>query len=148
MKSFAINFWMSFALLSGLFCTAIGSFYNLLMAFIFILIFIVFIIIIIHFVKYLRTCADPEIFMRGGPTKIVIFGHRRGGVQPPQNTEITFFLGKIFKFQVGGGGRTPGPPSGSAHEETARYRKLYQQINSPTNVGRAATVNRTMGHLR
>ena len=25
------------------------------------------------------TCADPEIFMRGGPTKMVIFGHRRGG---------------------------------------------------------------------
>ena len=36
-------------------------------------------------------CADPEIFMRGGPTKIVIFGHRRGGVQPSKNPEITFF---------------------------------------------------------
>ena len=36
-------------------------------------------------------CADPEIFMRGGPKKMVIFGHRRGGVQPPQNPEITFF---------------------------------------------------------
>ena len=23
-----------------------------------------------------HTCADPEIFMRGGPTKMVIFGHR------------------------------------------------------------------------
>ena len=22
------------------------------------------------------SCADPEIFMRGGPTKTVIFGHR------------------------------------------------------------------------
>ena len=22
------------------------------------------------------SCADPEIFMRGGPTKMVIFGHR------------------------------------------------------------------------
>ena len=43
-------------------------------------------------------CADPEILMRGGPTKKLIFGHRRGGsggggggVQPPQNPEITFF---------------------------------------------------------
>ena len=36
-------------------------------------------------------CADPEIFMRGGPTKMVIFCHRRGGVQPPKNPEITFF---------------------------------------------------------
>ena len=36
-------------------------------------------------------CADPEIFMRGGPTKMVIFGHRRGGVQPKKNPEITFF---------------------------------------------------------
>ena len=36
-------------------------------------------------------CADPEIFMRGGPTKMVIFGHRRGGIQPPKNPEITFF---------------------------------------------------------
>ena len=53
-------------------------------------------------------CADPEIFMRGGPTKMVIFGHRRGGVQPQKNPEITFFLGKIFKFQ--GGVRSPGPP--------------------------------------
>ena len=60
-------------------------------------------------------CADPEIFMRGGPTKMVIFGHRRGGggVQPPKNPEIAFFLGKIFKFQGGSG---PPPPSGSAHD--------------------------------
>ena len=28
------------------------------------------------------TCADPEIFMRGGPTKMVIFGHRQGGSNP------------------------------------------------------------------
>ena len=59
-------------------------------------------------------CADPEIFMRGGPTKMLIFGHRRGGVQPPKNPKITFFLGKIFKFQGGSG--PPVPPSGSAHE--------------------------------
>ena len=60
------------------------------------------------------TCADPEIFMRGGPTKMVIFDHRRGGVQPPKNPEIYLFLGKIFKFQGGSG--PPVPPSGSAHE--------------------------------
>ena len=36
-------------------------------------------------------CADPEIFMRGGPTKMVTFGHRRGGVQPLKNPEIAFF---------------------------------------------------------
>ena len=38
-----------------------------------------------------ETCADPDIFMRGSPTKMVIFGHIRGGVQPPKNPEITFF---------------------------------------------------------
>ena len=37
------------------------------------------------------SCADPEIFMRGGPTKMVIFNHKPGGVQPPKNPEITFF---------------------------------------------------------
>ena len=37
------------------------------------------------------SCADPEIFMRGGPTKMLTFGHRRGGVQPKKNPEITFF---------------------------------------------------------
>ena len=41
--------------------------------------------------KLACTCADPEIFIRGGPTKMVIFGHRRGGVQPPKNPEITLF---------------------------------------------------------
>ena len=41
-------------------------------------------------------CADPEIFNRRGPTKMVIFGHRRGWDQPPKNPEITF-----FKFQGG-----------------------------------------------
>ena len=61
------------------------------------------------------SCADPEIFMRGGPTKMVIFGHRRGGSNPPKIPKLPF-LGKISKFQ--GGGRTPGPPppSGSAHD--------------------------------
>ena len=39
----------------------------------------------------IKTCADPDIFMRGGPTKMVIFGHRRGGIQHPKNPEITFF---------------------------------------------------------
>ena len=41
-------------------------------------------------------CADPEIFMRGGPTEMVILvtdkgGGGGGGVQPPKNPEITFF---------------------------------------------------------
>ena len=53
--------------------------------------------------------------MRGGPTKMVIFSHRRGGVQPPKNPEITFFWGKVFKFQGGGGSGPPVPPSGSEH---------------------------------
>ena len=44
-----------------------------------------------HNIQTSSPCADPEIFMRGGPTKIVIFGHRRGGVQPQKNPEITFF---------------------------------------------------------
>ena len=37
------------------------------------------------------TCADPEIFMRGGPTKMVIFGHRRGGSNPPKIPKLPFF---------------------------------------------------------
>ena len=37
----------------------------------------------------LFTCADPEIFMRGGPTKMVFFGHRRGGVYPPPPPQIS-----------------------------------------------------------
>ena len=58
--------------------------------------------------RMLIACADPDIFMRGGPTKMVIFGYRLGGVQPPKNPKITFFLGKIFKFQGGSG--PPVPP--------------------------------------
>ena len=57
----------------------------------------------------LFTCADPEIFMRGGPTKMVFFGHRRGGVQPPPPSRNYLFLGKIFKFK-GGGGPDPRSP--------------------------------------
>ena len=64
-------------------------------------------------IRFYFPCADPEIFMRGGPTKMEIFGHRRGGVQHPKYPEITFFLGIIFKFQGGSG--HPVPPSGSAH---------------------------------
>ena len=60
------------------------------------------------------SCADPEIFMRGGPTKMAVFVHRRGGVQSPKKSRNYLFLGKIFKFQGGGGGAVP-PPSGSAH---------------------------------
>ena len=39
---------------------------------------------------------------------MVIFCHTRGGVQPFQNPEITFFSGKIFKLQGGSG--PPVPP--------------------------------------
>ena len=63
---------------------------------------------------YYISCADPEIFMRGGPTKMVIFGHRRGGVQPPKNPEITFFKVKFSNSRGGPDPRSP-PPSGSAH---------------------------------
>ena len=57
-----------------------------------------------------QTCADPEIFMRGGPTKMVIFGNRRGGWggPTPQKSRNYLFLGKIFKFQGGSG--PPVPP--------------------------------------
>ena len=57
--------------------------------------------------------------MRGGPTKMVIFGHRRGGGPTPQKSRNDLFLGKFFKFQ-GGGGPDPQspPPSGSAHVTT------------------------------
>ena len=46
-----------------------------------------------HYNAVFNTCADPEIFMRGGPTKMVIFGHRPGGggVQPPKNPKLHFF---------------------------------------------------------
>ena len=44
---------------------------------------------------------------------MVIFGHRRGGSNPPQKSRNYLFLGKIFKFQGGSG--PPVPPSGSAH---------------------------------
>ena len=42
----------------------------------------------------LKACADPEIFMRGGPTKMVIFGHRRGGgggSNPQKIPKLPFF---------------------------------------------------------
>ena len=57
----------------------------------------------------LFTCADPEIFMRGGPTKLVFFGHRRGGGStPPPQSRNYLFLGKIFKFKGVSG--PPVPP--------------------------------------
>ena len=59
-----------------------------------------------------QACADPEIFMRGGPMKMVIFGHRRGGSNPPKIPKLPFLV-KIFKFQGGPDPRSP--PSGSAH---------------------------------
>ena len=37
------------------------------------------------------SCADPEIFMRGGPTKMVIFGHRRGGGEGPEKSRNYLF---------------------------------------------------------
>ena len=42
---------------------------------------------------------------------MVIFGHRQGGggSNPPKIPKLPF-LGKIFKFQGGGGVRTPAPP--------------------------------------
>ena len=57
-----------------------------------------------------NTCADPEFFMRGGPTKMVILvtDEGGGGGPTPQNPEITFFR---YNFQIPGGGVwTPGPP--------------------------------------
>ena len=41
--------------------------------------------------KRYPSCADPEIFMRGGPTKMVIFGHSRGGSNPPKIPKLPFF---------------------------------------------------------
>ena len=46
---------------------------------------------------------------------MVIFGHRRGGSNPPKILKLPFF-GKIFKFQGGSG--PPVPPSGSVHVYT------------------------------
>ena len=71
-----------------------------------------------------QACADPEIFMRGGPTKMVIFGHRRGGVQPSKNPEITFFKVKFSNSQGGSG--PPVPPSGSAHDKNFALSKSTQ----------------------
>ena len=36
--------------------------------------------VIRHFSRGDQTCADPEIFMRGGPTKMVIFLSQTTGV--------------------------------------------------------------------
>ena len=56
-----------------------------------------------------RACADPEIFTRGGPTKMVIFSHRGGeGGPTPNKSRNYLFSGKIFKFH--GGVQTPAPP--------------------------------------
>ena len=40
-----------------------------------------------------KSCADPESFMRGGPTKMIIFGHRRGGggSKPKKIPKLPFF---------------------------------------------------------
>ena len=44
---------------------------------------------------------------RGSNENMVIFGHRRGGVQPPENPEITFFK---VKFSNSRGGPDPRSP--------------------------------------
>ena len=68
------------------------------------------------------SCADPEIFMRGGPTKMVIFGQGRvGWVQPPQIPKLPF-LCNFFQIPAGVGSGPPVPPSGPAHEHTANVR--------------------------
>ena len=46
---------------------------------------------------------------------MVIFSQRRGGVQPPRNLEITFFL---VEFSNSRGGPDPRSPSGSGHGKT------------------------------
>ena len=99
----------------------------------------------------LFTCADPEIFMRGGPTKMVFFGHRRGGVQPPPpppqppKSQNYLFLGKIFKFKGGGGPDLRSPPSGSAHDLEETQNIVFggwcmnnQDTNQPVAGGAAA----------
>ena len=81
-------------------------------------------LLICTFKTWSVSCADPEIFMRGGPTKMVIFGPRRGGGPNPQKFPKLPFLGKNFKFQGGGGAdpRSP-PPSGSAHASCEEKRR-------------------------
>ena len=59
---------------------------------------------------------------------MVIFGHRRGGVQPPKDPEFTLFLGKIFKFQGGSGPRSP-PLDSRMHYENLPMQ--YTEIFSP-----------------
>ena len=65
---------------------------------------------------------------------MVIFGHRRGGggVQPSKNPKITFFLGKIFKFQ-GEGGPDPRPPSGSAHVSLVNSNSVNETLKQLLN---------------
>ena len=70
-----------------------------------------------HISAFVFACADPEIFMRGGPTKMVIFGHRRGGgggSNPPKIPKL-LFLSKNFQIPGEEGSGPPVPPSGSAH---------------------------------
>ena len=84
----------------------------------------------IYIKKIEDACTDPEIFMREGPTKMVIFGHRRMGVQPPKNPEITFFKVKFSNSRGGSG--PPVPPSGSTHEMVGfLMRRLILQFYSP-----------------
>ena len=57
-------------------------------------------------IYFMRGCRN---FHERGSNENGNFSHRRGGgggVQPPKNPEMTF-LGKIFKFQGGGGSPDP-----------------------------------------
>ena len=53
---------------------------------------------------------------------MVKYCRRRGGSNPKKIPKLPF-LGKIFRFQ-GRGLRTPGPPSGSAHDLDPFYGKV------------------------
>ena len=52
------------------------------------------------------TCADPEIFTRGGPFLVT----DEGGGPTPEKFQNYLFLGEIFKFQGGGGPDPRSPP--------------------------------------
>ena len=69
-----------------------------------------------EYCKIFQPCADPEIFMRGGPTKNGHFWSQTRGGPTPKKSRNYLFLVKIFKFQGGSG--PPVPPSGSVHVNT------------------------------
>ena len=87
-------------------------------------------------------CVDPENFMRGGPTKMVIFGHRRGGVQPPKKSRNYLFLGKIFKFQGGGGPEPRSPPLDPRMQSRADNSAVKGRIWSKFELLRLSVLNK------